>query len=347
MHKAWFVLDGFMLGVVITATVTPRFGAATMPNGRPPVSMAERELDRVIAQIDLNAVPFDRAVDDVRKLTTAKIEIDDAALNQIRFDRQTPVTMHGTGITLGQVLDHLASHDDAQSAPIGYCVMDGGIVITSADKVAQGAMLRCYDVRDILRSPELDDDPFNAPHDADPRQHNVGRVMSLIQLIEGAVAPESWKANGGSVGASFCTSGRLFISQTWANHHLIGKVLDQLRAPELPPPPRPFVEKPWSPIRNAWIAPAEIERQEALIRKALPRIVFEQMPFDEAIELLRRISGVDIRLDSKSLTSASFSQTTPFRDTSSTRRSLMRWTCCCRSRSAGWNSGTGWKTASS
>ncbi|HEY2587562.1 MAG TPA: hypothetical protein VGI81_17585, partial [Tepidisphaeraceae bacterium] len=300
MRRAWFVLAGFMLGVVITATVTPRFGTVVVRTGPRHVTTAERELDRVIAQIDLNAVPFDRAIDDFRKLTTAKIEIDDAALNQIHFDRQTPVTMHGTEVTLGQVLDHLASHDDAQNAPIGYCVKDGRIVITSADKVAQGVTLRCYDVRDILRSPELDDDPHNGPFDASvsssggaaQQQHDEIRSRSLIRLIEDAIATDSWRDNGGSVGAAFCISGRLFISQTWANHHRVGELLAVLRAPGLPPPPPPLAEKPWSPIRNAWIAPAEIERHEALVRKVLPRIVFEQTPFDEAIESLRQMSGV-------------------------------------------------------
>ncbi|HEY2587918.1 MAG TPA: hypothetical protein VGI81_19395 [Tepidisphaeraceae bacterium] len=206
MRKAWFILAGFMLGVVLTATVGPRFGAVATPNGQHHVTMAERALDRVVAQIDLSAVPFDRAVDDVRKLTSAKVEVDDAALAEASFDRTTPITMHGTEIPLGRIPERLTAPGDATGAQLGFCVMDGRIVITTEAKLESHRTVRIYDVRDVLRSSMLTPDPDGAPVVNDgppppPGPDDQSRAESLIRLIEDTVATDSWKDNGGSAGA--------------------------------------------------------------------------------------------------------------------------------------------------
>lgn len=194
--------------------------------------------------------------------------------------------------------------------------MDGRIVITTEGKLEAHRTVRIYDVRDVLRSSMLTADPDGSPVVNDgpppprPGPDDQSRSAALIRLIEDTIAPDSWKDNGGSAGAMYYCAGRLMVTQTWPNHRLVAKLLEQLRAPE-PPAPTPLAEKPWSRVRHAWMAPAEIERQEAAIRKPIARIALDQVPFDYAIEALRKLSGVNIWVDARSLAIEDFVGKTP------------------------------------
>lgn len=316
MRKAWFVLGGFMLGVVITSTVGPRFGRAGRQTGPAQVSQAERELGRNVRQIDLNEVPFDRAVADVRKLTMAKIEVDDKALADAGLDRTAPVTMHGSDVPLEQILERLIGHG-ANGTQLAYGVRDGRIIITTEEKLAREPFVRIYDVRDVLSSSMLVPDPDGdrvqdspPPPPPPPGLDEKSRAQALIRLIEDTIAVDSWSANGGSVGAMGYCGGRLVVAQTWTNHRLLAKLLDQLREPEAPAPP-PIQEKPWSRVHHAWIALPEIERQETAIRKPIASIALDQVPFDQAVETLRTLSGVNIWVDWPSLALEDFVRNTP------------------------------------
>jgi hypothetical protein len=160
MRATWIALGGFAVGVV-SMTLLHHPAQVTSPSGRP-VSFAEQELDRIVAKVDLMAVPFDRAVEDVRKLTRAEIRIDENALRNTAFDRKTPITMHGTDVLLAQVLEQLCATAPA-THPLAYDVVEGRILITTAEHVADHPTVQCYDVRDLLKSPTIGPDPDDGP----------------------------------------------------------------------------------------------------------------------------------------------------------------------------------------
>src|SRR5438046_451041 len=111
MRKGWLVLSGFAVGVAVAFLSLRHSPAVESTRGYEHASFAERELERVIAKVDMNAVPLDRAVEDVRKLTRAEIRVEWDELNKIGTDSQSLVTMHGTDVQLGQVLDQLVNQD--------------------------------------------------------------------------------------------------------------------------------------------------------------------------------------------------------------------------------------------
>lgn len=310
MRKAWFVLGGFALGVVTTAILTPR-RAPPRGNFAPHVSLAERELDRVVGRIDLGGVPFDQAVQDVRKLTAVPIVVDDQELASSRFNRSTPVTMHGSDVSLDLILTRLAQ-GNGFGPELGYCVQDGRIVITSAAKLAEMRTVRCYDVQDVLRSPLLDDSTSDTSDHDSPLGFYWGpmpRAMSLMSLIKDTVATESWSDNGGSVGGMYYLSKHLFVCQSWQNHHAIARLLAEISASE--PSVSPAVNQVWSELRKEWIPTASIHAAEALISKPIERLDLDHQTFDEAIDTLQRLSGVTIWIDRAELPVHLISAVTP------------------------------------
>jgi hypothetical protein len=153
MRKAWHVLGGFVVGAAVTAAFSHRHAAERAASSQH-VTLAERELDRIVERIDLDAVPFDRAAQDVRKLTRARIDVDDAALASVDFDRKCRITLHGLDISLGEILERLTAHNSG-GAELGYEIAGGRILITAA---GSGRTVRYYDVADLVaRSSMLDD----------------------------------------------------------------------------------------------------------------------------------------------------------------------------------------------
>lgn len=288
MRKAWYVLGGFVLGAVMTAVISRR-AATDGATSSPQVSLAERELDRIVPTVHIENVPFDRAVQDVRKLTTVPIIVDDSELAAVQFDRKTPITMIGIDVSLGEILSRLAS-SDRNGHFIGYQVFAGGIVITPEAALGRNAMVRCYDVRDLI-GPQ----PTDNPNDAFPHPPDQVRAVDLVELIEGVVSPESWRMNGGPRGAAYYLNGRLVVVQNWAGQREVRRILAQLAAPD--PPQSPMADQPWSELQNEWVLVGTTRAQEALVRKPIPHIDLDHLPVEVAIESLRQLSGATLWID--------------------------------------------------
>src|SRR5665213_523725 len=129
MRTASLILTGILIGVLIALPFRSRHDASSpqLATGDTP---AERELDRVVAAVDIDGMPFDRAVEEIQKLTTAPIAVDWTTLKNAGFDRHTLVTIHGTGIYLWQVLERLtgiASQATGKGDPVSYQPRDGRI----------------------------------------------------------------------------------------------------------------------------------------------------------------------------------------------------------------------------
>lgn len=288
MRKAWYVLGGFALGAAVTATFLHRH-TAQRASSLEDTTLAERELDRIVTSIHIENVPFDRAVQDVRKLTTVPIIVDDAELAAAQFDRKTPITMIGNDVSLGEILSRLAS-SDRNGHFIGYQVFAGGIVITSEAALGRNAMVRCYDVRGLI-GPQ----PMENPDESFPHPPDQVRAVDLMELIEGVVSPESWRMNGGPRGAAYYVDGRLVVVQNWAGQREVRKILAQLAAPE--PPQSRMADQPWSELRKEWVLVGTTRAQEALVRKPIPHIDLGHLSFEGAIDSLRQLSGATLWID--------------------------------------------------
>lgn len=67
---------------------------------------------------------------------------------------------------------------------------------------------------------------FGTPSSRPARQE---RVDEVVQLLKETIAPETWRENGGTIGAVREIGGQLIITQTQENHGHIGSLLGQLR----------------------------------------------------------------------------------------------------------------------
>lgn len=121
-----------------------------------------------------------------------------------------------------------------------YVVHDESLIITTKTAAETHLPMRLYQVHDLTLLPN---DPSMQP-----------RFDVLKGLIQGTVAPDSWRDNGGTQGEIQGYEGPglavLVITQTEKVHELIERVLAELRAAKLstlfemqkkrpPPPPLP------------------------------------------------------------------------------------------------------------
>lgn len=127
------------------------------------------------------------------------------------------------------------------------------VVVNAADKPAAPPdqnSTRVYDIRDLLV--QIPDYPYQgelgvpverpmlvvngesmgmpstAPKKSTPPTREQ-LAEEIVDLIREAVAPDSWRENGGSLGAIRVVSGQLIITQSETNQRLIQSILSQLR----------------------------------------------------------------------------------------------------------------------
>ena len=78
--------------------------------------------------------------------------------------------------------------------------------------------------------PEAKSDESRGIVGAPPAATSPERSDALLKLIEETVDPESWRDNGGSIGAIKLFDGQLIVTQTSENHRSIASLLAQMQA---------------------------------------------------------------------------------------------------------------------
>src|SRR5262249_32629049 len=123
------------------------------------------------------------------------------------IDRNAVVSMHLKNISLRQALDHILAEVGSGTVRLGHTIADKAIVISTDEALAKNVKTPAYDRRDLIQ----------------------GNSESLIKLIEGFVDADTWKDNGGTIGAVQELNGKLVIQQTPEGHEKIADLLKLLR----------------------------------------------------------------------------------------------------------------------
>jgi hypothetical protein len=193
--------------------------AADSPADRPAsaeseaTKLAEKKLQAVIPDIDLNNAPLTNAVDKLRDASGASIFVNWKRLETAGVRRDTPITLHLQGKRVSTILDLILAVADADKTKLGYAIDDGVIVISSADEL-KNAITRVYDIRQLL--------PAGAAAQT--------RVEAIEKLLTNQIDPPSWRDHGGSIGAIRLLQGQLIVTQTAENHERIAAMLKDLTA---------------------------------------------------------------------------------------------------------------------
>ncbi len=221
----------------------------------PPVTRAEREadagLDRRVASVNFDGTPLDEAIESLRRQTGADITLKTGELTSAGLAPKMPVTLRAADLPLKRVLELVCDDFGSNSsAMLDVRAQDGQIIVSTRHDHARFAVIRMYDVRDLIaahhdtryrlgwRPPERSTSPqtsssgsvFGRPH---PAPYDEA-IETLTRLLMELVEPDMWRDNGGTVGNIRDFNGRLIIVGTPAMHDGIVELLAMLREGSLP-----------------------------------------------------------------------------------------------------------------
>lgn len=192
----------------------------------------------------------------VQAVTNVNMDIDWASLEVVGVDKDRPVSLELTNVSVTTVLDRVmekVSDDPTNGA--AWAVYDGVLTIESREQLNRKTKLQIYDIRDLLinvpnftNMPEFDlqqalqsrgrggggggQSPFR--QNQQNNQENQGptleeRTDELVRIITENVDRDTWVDNGGSVGKIQRFQGNLIVTQTPNNHRLVDGLLGDLR----------------------------------------------------------------------------------------------------------------------
>lgn len=313
---AVFGLGGITGAVLVRLAMQPRghWQAEFQPG--PAAVDAQRKLDQVIDRIQWDSIPFQEAIDSLRKTTSASIHVNWGCVEAAGISRLTPVTMDLSRVKLSQALLLTLDSVGAGQVKLGFTGRDGVIIVSTADDVARNTIMRLYDVRDIVASyltlpQEYEQYIFEASSrpslDMDS-EHDRGKVLE--SLVEDSISPDSWRDNGGSVGACSYLAGRLIVCAPPETQNSVQKLLAELREdlPARPPPPAPRVVQP---VKGSLPLPELTASLAEALSRQVDEFVLDSVPFGAALEQIRQRWAVQIEVEKDALKEAGFDEPAP------------------------------------
>jgi hypothetical protein len=247
------------------------------------VSAAKDPIGRAlesVAEIDATDTPLSDLVNALEEEHGIEIQLDTRALEETGVTADVPVSFNVRGMTLGSALRHaLRQHS------LTWAIADGALVITTPQEAEQSYLdTRVYDVADLI-----------APRDGAPSA--LDNANSLLDVIAGAVAPDSWDEVGGP-GALKVFEGALTVAQTEEVHEQLAALLAGLREARSQP-------------GAAVIAPPEPSSQAQKVRQAIDEALarpieldFADQPLTDVAALIAQQRGIPVLIDSRALEDA-------------------------------------------
>ncbi|MFQ5590548.1 MAG: hypothetical protein ACE5HE_05245 [Phycisphaerae bacterium] len=212
-------------------------------------------LDRPVP-VDFNREPFEKVIERLAATHRLNLIVNWADLKRAGVDRNVPIELTlPQEISLKKAITEVLNQAGGGTVEMGFEVSDGVITVATQELLDHKAYPAVYDITDLLMEisafndpPMIDlrettrtrprpadradrpwvfgDDDDNEPEE-DPEQSK--RIRKIIDLIESTVAPESWRDQGGSIGAIKEINGQLVITQNSSGHKKINGLLAKLR----------------------------------------------------------------------------------------------------------------------
>jgi general secretion pathway protein D len=227
-------------------------------------AQVQAQLDRKLPELRFDGVPFADVVDFLRDVSGSNIFVNWKALETAGVDKNAPVTARLRDVRFSKALNTVLQEVGGGADLLGYTIDDGVITISTKEDLGKNATTRVYDIRDlIVQVPDFDQAPdFNITQNNTPTSGGGGGgggggqglfgggggggggqgnedstsgatraelIEQIISLIRDTVDTNSWKENGGSVGAVRELNGQLIVTQTPENQRALVQLLSQLR----------------------------------------------------------------------------------------------------------------------
>ncbi len=229
-----------------------------------PMQFSESAVNRaVLSSMKEQRIPvnfadntFADVIQFVESISNLNIDVDWDSLELIGVDRESPVTLKLTNVSLETVLNRVLDKVSDPDIPAGWAVTDGILTIASDEVLRRNTLLEIYDIRDLLvdipdydQAPTFDlnsvlqssggrggggggRSPFqntNQGNQQDNRRDRQEMIDEIIDIISSNVDYEGWQENGGETGSIREFNGNLIVTNTPKNHRSIIGLLSKLR----------------------------------------------------------------------------------------------------------------------
>lgn len=161
--------------------------------------------------VDFQGTPFNEVIDYLQDKTGQAIIIDENSLKDAMIESNDPVKFKVPKVTVRTILRKVLA-----DRGLAYIIRDGTIQVVSAQKARETTVVRSYPVSDLVGA----DPAFYGFFTPLVMQQNA---QNLINMIQSAVEPSYWQANGGPGTITFHPQSRSIVVRASAEiHYMFG-----------------------------------------------------------------------------------------------------------------------------
>lgn len=212
-----------------------------------PANMRTRELlGQVQQQFDFQDIELENVFVYLQDVSQVNLVVNWNALEQAGILRDTPVTLRLSNVSVETALKEILAVVGS-IVPLDYVIDEGVVRISTQDNLATNVFTKVYQIRDLIhpRHQTLEGtlsveiatgEPSGAQSDtggagtADEDETSRQELIDgLVELIQEAIDPESWRDNGGTLGYLEEFNGALIVTQTPEAHRRIDELFVELR----------------------------------------------------------------------------------------------------------------------
>jgi|GEM_PF-286153 len=177
------------------------------------------KLRKIVPSIESENQALEKVFNHLRDEYDLNLTVSWRALEAAALDRNTPVSVHLKDLPLHAVLRELLTGIGGSETSLGWTLDRGMIIISTRDDLhrAKHQHVMVYDVREII-------DRLSGERDLDA--HDA--TQTLMAVLRESIAADTWRDNGGTIGAIREIGGYFVINQTRDNHRAIFQLLRRL-----------------------------------------------------------------------------------------------------------------------
>jgi len=208
--------------------------------------------------VDFKHEPFDRVIEHLAEAHRLNIIVNWNDLQRAGVERTVPIDLSlPNEISLQRALTEVLEQAGSGSTNVGFDVAEGTIRIATRQTLDKDTFTAVYDINDLLQEIPIFNDapltdltqinqraaptapapaprPWSSEGDDDDEEETrdpqlLGRIQTIINLIQDTIAPDSWRDRGGTVGTIKEINGQLVITQNSATQRQITDLFSKLR----------------------------------------------------------------------------------------------------------------------
>lgn len=166
--------------------------------------------------IQYEDIPLNEVISAIQKEYRIPIVFDQVALDEIAVSPDSQVTINLRNIPLRSALNLIFRQPGLED--LAYVIEDDVLLITNNDRANQFVTIAVYRVDELI------------DNETPPENEKDNPYSSLVKMITGCVARDTWTANGSGEGEiHLLRPGILVVSQTQIVQEQIVQLLDKLR----------------------------------------------------------------------------------------------------------------------